>query len=114
MIGRINGQGLPITALRLHPPPGFMVFQSLLNNLLGSHGWRYYIVNSPQRDLHHKRGGAAMKALVGLAFLALASVAAADALILDDGTRVEGKIHKDGDQWVLIDSSGNSSTYSPD
>ena len=31
----------------------------------------------------------------------------ADVLVLDDGTRVEGKIHKDGDQWVVIDASGH-------
>lgn len=55
-----------------------------------------------------------MKLLLGLAVLALASVAAADALILSDGTRVEGKMHKDGDQWIIVDTAGNSTSYTAD
>jgi tetratricopeptide (TPR) repeat protein len=31
----------------------------------------------------------------------------ADTLVLDDGTRVEGKAHKDGEQWIVIDDAGH-------
>jgi tetratricopeptide (TPR) repeat protein len=41
-----------------------------------------------------------------LPLLILMTAVRADVLVLDDGTRVEGKAHKDGDHWVVIDNAG--------
>jgi hypothetical protein len=60
--------------------------------------------------------------LGALATLAAAIVAASfgavsvfgDAIVLHDGTRLEGKIHKDGDQWIVVDATGKETAVSPD
>jgi len=49
-----------------------------------------------------------------LCVLQLTSLCRADALIMDDGTRVEGKIHKQDGQWIVIDAAGKETDVDPD
>jgi Tfp pilus assembly protein PilF len=46
--------------------------------------------------------------------LILTAAASADVLVLDDGTTVEGKAHKDGDQWIVTDSAGHETAVAAD
>lgn len=46
--------------------------------------------------------------------LLLQAVARADVLILDDDTRVEGKAHKEGDQWIVVDAAGHETDVPAD
>jgi tetratricopeptide (TPR) repeat protein len=49
-----------------------------------------------------------------LPLLILMTAVRADVLVLDDGTRVEGKAHKDGDHWVVIDNAGQETDVPAD
>jgi len=49
-----------------------------------------------------------------LVLIFLTVAARADILVLDDGSRVEGKVHKDGDQWIVIDNSGHETDVPTD
>jgi tetratricopeptide (TPR) repeat protein len=48
-----------------------------------------------------------MKFLTACIVLVLCAVACGDVLVLDDGTRVEGKARKVDDQWIVTDAAGH-------
>jgi tetratricopeptide (TPR) repeat protein len=54
-----------------------------------------------------------MKYLPAWVLLMATAVACGDVLILDDGSRVEGKAHKQGDQWIVTDSTGHETAVDP-
>jgi Flp pilus assembly protein TadD len=66
-------------------------------------------MNSPR-----KRCALATFAIAILAVTFFTTAARADALILHDGTRIEGKIHKDGDQWIVTDATGKETAVPAD
>ena len=45
--------------------------------------------------------------------LAFASAAAADVVVLDDNTRLEGVAKRAGDDWVIVDAAGRSTASPP-
>ena len=67
-----------------------------------------------QRGNHSPTISGRTRAALLTGLLALAAAARADVLILDDGTRVEGKASKDGDQWIVIDNSGHETDVPAD
>lgn len=48
-----------------------------------------------------------MKFLTAGILLFVCAVASADVLVLDDGTQLQGKVHKSGDQWIVTDAQGH-------
>jgi len=54
-----------------------------------------------------------MKYLIGLVLLAMTAAACGDVLTLDDGSKIEGKARKSGDQWIVTDATGHETTVDP-
>jgi len=54
-----------------------------------------------------------MKFFTTWILLTLTAVACGDVLTLDDGTKVEGKAKKVGDQWIVTDAAGHETTVDP-